>query len=441
VNQDLPPDDDLPPNDELPPDPFADGDPFDVSQVQPTTGTDPLLHPTPPDAPGGMGAGFGGLLGSMFGDIGRLLEQQRAQAWDQARQLGLARATATDPSGSGPDTPVDPLIRIRLEELLAIVEPRVVDATGLEVTGSGKLDVHTVSRAQWTEEFLSAHRAMFEPAMKATSGATLDASDPEQFFKNLLGVVGPSMLAMQIGTMSGQLAHRYFASPDLPLPGRMSDRIVFLPGNLSRFAEAWSLPIDSLLIRVAIDELLLHTVVRLPHIDAELRRLMGEHIAGFSLDSDSIMGQLDSLESMDPTAMQAKLQDSLLSPTSTSTPAQIAIANQLAALVSMIRAYVEVLGSKVADQILGGERRIAEALRRRRMEPDEGTMFMRALVGAEVGEEVGNARIEQATSFVTGVVERSDTQRVGRLWASMDQLPTPPEVSAPGLWLARTELA
>jgi uncharacterized protein (DUF2342 family) len=38
------------------------------------------------------------------------------------------------------------------------------------------------------------------------------------------------------------------------------------------------------------------------------------------------------------------------------------------------------------------------------------------------------------------VVERAGTSGLERLWSSAEVLPTPNEVGAPGLWLARIEL-
>jgi uncharacterized protein (DUF2342 family) len=41
---------------------------------------------------------------------------------------------------------------------------------------------------------------------------------------------------------------------------------------------------------------------------------------------------------------------------------------------------------------------------------------------------------------VAGVLERAGTEGLRRLWTDEAHLPTPPEVDAPGLWLARIDL-
>jgi uncharacterized protein (DUF2342 family) len=49
-------------------------------------------------------------------------------------------------------------------------------------------------------------------------------------------------------------------------------------------------------------------------------------------------------------------------------------------------------------------------------------------------------RYDRGAAFVDGVVERAGTDGLDPLWRSERELPTPAEVGAPGLWLARIEL-
>ena len=39
-----------------------------------------------------------------------------------------------------------------------------------------------------------------------------------------------------------------------------------------------------------------------------------------------------------------------------------------------------------------------------------------------------------------GVIERAGEEGLARLWESEKMLPSPPEIEAPGLWLARIDL-
>jgi len=48
--------------------------------------------------------------------------------------------------------------------------------------------------------------------------------------------------------------------------------------------------------------------------------------------------------------------------------------------------------------------------------------------------------VDRGVAFVEGVIEREGEAGLARLWTSARALPTPAEVDAPGLWLARLEV-
>ena len=58
-----------------------------------------------------------------------------------------------------------------------------------------------------------------------------------------------------------------------------------------------------------------------------------------------------------------------------------------------------------------------------------------------LGLELGRDHYEQGHAFCRGVVERAGLDGLDRLWESEAMVPTPNELAAPGLWLARIDLA
>ena len=79
---------------------------------------------------------------------------------------------------------------------------------------------------------------------------------------------------------------------------------------------------------------------------------------------------------------------------------------------------------------------VTEALRRRRVTADPSDRFVERLFGLELTQ----AHYERGAAFVDGVVERAGADALERLWTSERELPTPAEIDAPGLWLARIDL-
>jgi len=79
---------------------------------------------------------------------------------------------------------------------------------------------------------------------------------------------------------------------------------------------------------------------------------------------------------------------------------------------------------------------VTEAMRRRRVEAGEADRFVAKLIGIDLTQE----RYDRGSAFVDGIVERAGPDALGRLWATERDLPTPAEIDAPGLWLARIDL-
>ena len=80
--------------------------------------------------------------------------------------------------------------------------------------------------------------------------------------------------------------------------------------------------------------------------------------------------------------------------------------------------------------------RITEAMRRHRVATDRSDRFVERLLGLNLTQ----AQYDRGNTFVAGVVERSGDTGLARLWTDAAHLPTPAEVDAPGLWLARIDL-
>ena len=83
------------------------------------------------DGPSGVNP-FEGM--PIFGDLARMFSQQGPVNWDVARQI--AHWLATD-GQSEPN--VEPVERMRFEELLRVAELRVADSTGLATSTTGRV--------------------------------------------------------------------------------------------------------------------------------------------------------------------------------------------------------------------------------------------------------------------------------------------------------------
>ncbi len=90
----------------------------------------------------------------------------------------------------------------------------------------------------------------------------------------------------------------------------------------------------------------------------------------------------------------------------------------------------------VAARAIGARRPVPEALRRRRVERSDDERAAETLFGLRLDQDA----LDRGEAFVRGVVERGGDVELGKLWTLEANLPTPAEVDAPGLWIARVNL-
>jgi putative hydrolase len=209
-----------------------------------------------------------------------------------------------------------------------------------------------------------------------------------------------------------------------------------VPANIAEFATDWSLPIDDLRMWVCLQEVATHAVLRVPHVRARLDSFMTQYAAGFEPDSSDFLSRF---ESVDPTSaeggFEAMFSDPELMLGALRSDAQRALLPAYEALVATIVGYVDHLMDTVGVGLLSRYSMIAEAIRRRRVETDASDRFVEKLFGLELTQ----ATVDRGEAFVHGVLERSDEATLARVWESEATLPTPAELDAPGLWLARLE--
>ena len=99
--------------------------------------------------------------------------------------------------------------------------------------------------------------------------------------------------------------------------------------------------------------------------------------------------------------------------------------------------YVDYVVDSVTTRLIGGDaRRISEAVRRRRIETSPDDVFVERLLGLHLTRQ----QVERGRAFIAGVGERGGNEAINKLLDIPGSIPTPAEIDAPGLWLARLEI-
>jgi len=382
-------------------------------------------------------------------DIFKFLSFDGPVHWDMARQLAVLGAT-----GGEPEPNPDPLQRIRLEELVRVADLRVADATGLatSITG-GLLSVRPVTRADWALRALDDWKELLEGlavslgqtgqgGQAGTAGLFGDdvaAGGPDPatgFLGDLTAVMGPMLMSVQIGGMTGHLAQRAMGQYDPALPRPLSDELLVVPSTIDTFAEEWTLPVDDVRLWVLLHEITWHAVLGRPHVRTRLHDLLHDYVTGFKPNPLALEERLGDIDPMQPESLQAALGDPEALLGAVQTDDQRGVLSRIDALVTPIVGYVDHVLDTVGRQLIGSYGSLHEALRRRQLAEDDATRFLSRLLGMDIGQR----QYERGGAFVRGVIERAGEDGLAQLWTEERTLPTPAELDAPGLWLARIEL-
>ena len=227
-----------------------------------------------------------------------------------------------------------------------------------------------------------------------------------------------------------------FAQYDLPIP-RQEDGLLVITANIESFASDWSLPPDEMRLWVIAQEYIGHTLLAIPPVRDGLSALVRRYVGAFRPDSSSLADHLEHLDlgDSDPmAAMQQLFGDPAVMLGAVQSAEQAALAPALDAAIAAVIGAVDYLVDSVAVRVIGGEAlRIAEAVRRRRLETTPDDVFVERLLGLQLSQ----AQVQRGKDFIAGVVDRAGEHAITELFGLPDSLPTPAELDAPGLWIAR----
>jgi putative hydrolase len=380
---------------------------------------------------------FGGI--PFFNEMMRAMSGQGPLNFELAQQFAQLGAV-----GDTPDPEPDTATRLAYNTLADIADPHVQEIT---VLSTGPRDKHpeilTTTRARWAHRTLSDFRPLFTDLATALNSQPSEPESTDDPFasmlSNLSSMMAPAMLGMSIGSMIGELASHALGQYELPLARPHTSDILVVSTSVDAFATEWNLTLDDLRLWVLIHELSSHAILAAPAIEEGLTALIRRHVSAFRPDPAALMDTIGDLDPSDPNAMlrlQGLFSDPMVLMGAMRTPEQESLASFLDARVAAIVGYIDYAVDTVAARLLGAASPIAEAVRRRRIESTSTTTLIEQLLGLSLSR----AQQVRGRAFIEGVVERQGPHALPQLLLAADNLPTPNEIDAPGLWLARLEV-
>lgn len=365
--------------------------------------------------------------------------------WDIARQIAVLGAVG----GPADDADDQPEVGQRYEfnDLSRIAALHVTESLG--AVGQQSPEILPVTRATWAERTLVDFRPLFiDLATSLTDRRAADRDEDESsdalqaMLGQLTSMMAPAMIGMSIGAMVGAMAQRAFGQYDLPLARPGSRELLIVPGTMRKFADDWSLASSDVGMWVLIHELVSHAVLTTDAVEVGVSALVRRHVAAFRPDPTAIVDTLGSLDAGDDDALDA-IQRALSDPTvllgAVRSPEQERMIPLLDAHVTGVLALIDAVVDEAASRVLGPGHTIAEAIRRRRLDVGTDTVVLERLLGLNLSGE----QLRRGADFARGIGERTDGSPVvvlRRMIEAPANLPTPNEIAAPGLWMARLGL-
>ena len=380
-------------------------------------------------------------------ELMRMLQAPGPVNWEVARRVASEMSTGDDDAA---ERSVDPPMRETIVDIARAAQTHIAGATGLSNALGVPVDV--VDRAEWAQRTLNGLEPVVVALAEALSPAVqteIDEAPPPDFSGTPFAAFGPDIASalapMAIGWMAGSLAGllSQFAlgQYDLPLPLAGAPRLAFVASNIDAFGHDWSLPAADLHFALALREVVHGAQRSVPWVRERLVRHSTAYVGGYELRLDALADQFESFANIDisdPAAMEKlELPDPGAVLDTMQTPAQQPILEELQRFAAVLEGYADTVVDAVGEPLIPSLTQIEEALRRHRV--DRGRAA--AVVDRMLGLQVGRDHYEQGHAFCRGVVERAGLEGLDRLWESEAMVPTPNELDAPGLWLARIDLA
>ena len=387
-------------------------------------------------------------------DLAQLMQMLQSQGpinWDVARQIAAWVAVE-----GGTERLVDPAAHEQLDELARAAQTNVVAETDLTATFAAA-PLRTLGPQAWAALHLDALRPVLE-ALATTLGQVMreagpepgelesgepgspGAAGPSPFGPEMLGgmmqMLAPALLGMQAGSMIGYLAQHALGRYDLPLPTSDEPSLCFVVQNIDAFEEAWSLERADLRFYIAVHEVVHAAERSVPWVRDRLVRLSTEYVSAYEVDPGALEDRFGSVDPSDPSTLGSIAEDPDALLGAMHSPRQDEPRRQLQLLTAVVEGYADSVLERIGEKLIPSFRQIHEAMQRHRVERGEAEVFIEGLLGLKLERH----HYEQGTAFCRGVIERAGPEGLNRLWESERMLPTPAELEAPGLWLARIEL-
>lgn len=302
----------------------------------------------------------------------------------------------------------------------------------------------TMTRAEWARATIPVWIQISEPVARSISSAgeralgnavpADDAAAAGAFAA--LRRLGGTLFSLQLGQIVGQLSAEVLSGGDIGMPlldGELEHelRAVLVPQNVVAFAEGLDVPLDDVMLYLAIREIA-HARLFKHSKWLKLGLIAGlTHYAdGISINAENLRDVISDIDLTDAEALRRLVSDGSLIPPKTDE--QVTALGRIETLLALVEGWVDVVSDKAAQRLpsRGG---IAEMVRRNRAAGRPGERALAGLIGLDARPR----RLRDAAAMWRAIDSAVDPDTRDSLWSHPDLLPTSADIDDPSGLIAR----
>ncbi|MCU1364658.1 MAG: coenzyme biosynthesis-associated protein [Ilumatobacteraceae bacterium] len=346
--------------------------------------------------------------------------------WNRAERIAIAVARR-QPGGGDAET----LGSTDFAAVARLAEDRVEAETGLRSL-LGDAEIRVVDRAGWIRANIASFRTLLEPVLTKWVGG----SKPGRSWTGVPRAVSAQVAGAEVGVMLGWMSARVLGQYDVLLGsahGASGDGAVYLVGpNMATLERRFGFDPEEFRLWVTLHELTHRAqFTGVPWMRDHFLGLVHETLKLADPDPGRMLEAMrDAMRDRD--AAKQRLRDGGLV-AMVSTPAQQAVFHSVAGLMSLLEGHGDVVMDRAGGDLVPSAQRFSQVLAERRQRANPMAKVVQRLIGLE-GKLNQYAAGEQ---FIAAIEAAGGERAIDHCWTSAENLPSLPEVRAPGLWLER----
>jgi putative hydrolase len=353
---------------------------------------------------------------NLFDRLADLFRSSGPVNWRLAREIAESVA--------GDHEPVEPWLAEEYRDLATTAGMRIAAMSPLDPSRI-LTDVRPVDRRTWAGDNVESLAYLADPLADKMTGMT--ALGPG------MQPLGPALIGMQMGSVTGFMSRRVLGGFDVGLPAGESEVISFVVPNVEEFAAEHSLDLRQTRLWVALHEVTHQAEFAVPWVREHLLMLMHSFVDGLEADPADFGRRIEGLQ--DPAALQEMLQAGGMSGLLAGSADERSL-HDIQAFMALMEGYGDYLIDRAAPGLIPQAPRMRAAIDQRRAEPSEGEQILHQMMGLDL--QHGQYRL--GATFCAEVDRRWGEESLARIWEGPEMLPSLPELRDPVGWAARVLL-